>query len=486
MRMTNEPQHAESMPVVRKVAKGVAGVSVAALWIAALWMSYAVMAGRAEGEPVFVAVGLVALAVACDLWVGAGPVVLRSAKDWGIGAWRWVGWGSLVAALAFTYFNKVSFWQAREHGRAESAIVRSVDTLAIERGVVEQNPGARLPAQVQGELSGAVAQRATLAADLDDLPVTWVSRRQRVRTELAALDQRIGDLRAELAVAEAVAQAKAVIAAGAQASALRELAPPQRREPLWVHMLIGAVHEALQLVMLIFATLRIPAHKKEEEVEYLLRERKSRMNRKVQDLRLRLEEVRTLKTEQQVFDASKHRLPKLAKMQAELKGDEAELEIEWARRQFDARKKTLLEGPLTEIPEERRLEHLPGDLKTERPAAYKRVVHDAETGEELVRVRGHYKRRRRVDNQTHAELVEEPPAPSPDDAPVLLDSDPRVARQPAQEPEPLPALLGRARQGEVLSDDELQRLLLAGLIEQSEDGNWREVEPTTRVAAEFE
>lgn len=481
--MTNEPQHAESMPLVRKIAKGVAGASVIALWIAALWMSYAVMAGRAEGEPVFVAVGLVALALACDLWVGAGPVVLRSAKDWGIGAWRWVGWGSLVAALAFTYFNKVSFWQAREQGRAESAIVRSVDTLAIERGVVEQNPGARLPAQVQGELSGAVSQRETLAADLNDLPATWVSRRQRVRAELAALDQRIGDLRAELAVAEAVAQAKAVIAAGAQASALRELAPQPAREPLWVHMLIGAVHEALQLVMLIFATLRIPAHKKEEEVDYLLRERKSRMNRKVQDLRLRLEEVRTLKTEQRVFDASKHRLPKLAKMQAELKGDEAELEIEWARRQFEARKKTLLEGPLTEIPEERRLEHLPGDhLKTERPAAYKRVVHDAETGEELVRVRGHYKRRRRVDNQTHAELVEEPPAPSPDDAPVLLDSDPRVARQPAQEP--LPALLERARQGETLSDAELQRLQLAELIEQGEDGNWREVAAPQQVAAE--
>ena len=94
-------------------------------------------------------------------------------------------------------------------------------------------------------------------------------------------------------------------------------------------------------------------------------------------------------------------------------------------------------------------------------------------------------------SETDPRVIRAQPAPEHNQGPEpiidakieLPDGAERLAELPAPS---LAALLERGRAGETLSDDELQRLQLAGLIEQSEDGNWREVEPTTRVAAEFE
>lgn len=528
----HEQSAAESAPVVRRAAKFVTGLSALALWIAAIWMSVSAMLALTAGEPVYVVTGVIALALACDFWVGSAPIVLRSASAWGLKRWAWVGVVSLILALGMTTWNKISFWEGRSAEGAVRELQLAADPAAAARELLSAQPGARVPEAVQGELDGALGRRSAKRLEIDSLAQTPENEQRRRRSvrELGTIESEIGKLRGELATALAVATARTdVAAADAKALELRQADATKKPQPLWLHIALAVVHEALQLVMLSFATLRIPGHLLDAEVQRLILARKIQLKRRIDLVNLAMDEVRQLKTIKGIFHRQRKHLPSLAIRRADLEAARRLFDVELEEKQFAAERKLLLDGMLEPLPRELQI----ADQRANPPiesAPYKRAtsIRDAETGEELSHVRGHLRKKtgKRGGVQT-AELVpseksmadepsltapdpRNPPIPEPLAAeapssatpvaePVFPDAAPAADPEPESKLEPEPGqinlpdetilmdlleppaepslddLLARGRSGELLSDSELERLREAGAIEQDEFGAWHEV-----------
>lgn len=504
----HEQSAAESAPSVRRIAKFVTGVSAFALWIAAIWMSLSAMLALSAGEPIYVVTAVIALALACDLWVGSAPIVLRSASAWGLRKWAWVGVVTLILALGMTTYNKISFWEGRSAQEEVRALQLGADPAAGARELVRANTGARVPEAVQGELDGAIARREAKRLEistLSDAADNELRRRRSIR-ELGAIETEIGKLRAELASAEAVAAAQLAVAeADAQALAMRQAQATKQPQPLWLHVALAIVHEALQLVMLSFATLRIPGSVLESETQRIILARQVRLNQRVKMVSLAMDEVRQLKTAKRIFRRQRKHLPEIATRRADLEAARHLFEVEIEEKRFQAERALVLRGELEPAPEGLQI----ADQRDKAPiqnAPYVResIVMDAETGLELRRVKGHYRRYTGKKNGVRtAELVEpgpilpdEPASSQPGDprlppvaAPVAVEPMPEP--MPEQEPEaietaPEPieplareltieAILERGRSGALLSDEEIAALAQAGAVELDERGQWREV-----------
>lgn len=494
----HEQSAAESAPIVRRTAKFITGVSAFALWVAAIWMSISAMLALSAGEPIYVVTGVIALALACDLWVGSAPIVLRSASAWGLRKWAWVGVVTLILALGMTTWNKISFWEGRSAQAEVRALQLGADPASAARELVAANAYSRVPDAVQGELDGALARREAKRLEigaLSDSQETELRRRRSIR-ELGGIETEIGKLRAELASAKALAAARLeVAAADAQALELRQVGATKPPQPLWLHVALAIVHEALQLVMLSFATLRIPGAVLDAEVQRTILARQIRLKRRVEMVSLAMDEVRQLRTAKKIFHRQRKHLPSIAMRRADLEAKRRIFEIEIDEKRFESERALTLRGELEPLPRELQI----ADQRNQPPiesAPYLRenIVRDAETGAELRKVRGHWRKLTgKKGGVRTAQLVPEelklpdelgfsmpsdprlPPVPAPE--PIKTASEPIEATVPEQAATPptIEAILERGRSGELLTDEEIAALAEAGAVERGPDGAWREI-----------
>lgn len=487
----HEQSAAESAPIVRRTAKFITGVSAFALWVAAIWMSISAMLALSAGEPIYVVTGVIALALACDLWVGSAPIVLRSASAWGLRKWAWVGVVTLILALGMTTWNKISFWEGRSAQAEVRALQLGADPASAARELVAANAYSRVPDAVQGELDGALARRDAKRLEigaLSDSQENELRRRRSIR-ELGGIETEIGKLRAELASAKALAAARLeVAAADAQALELLQVGATKPPQPLWLHVALAIVHEALQLVMLSFATLRIPGAVLDAEVQRIILARKIKLSRRVEMVKLSLDEVRQLKTAKVVFDQTKKRLPTIARRRANLEADREEFDIELEEKKFSDYKLTMLGDKPFPIPEKMRIEDKRGvPAKPPVEVLYKTTIRDQDSANDLDFQSGRIVDVARQTDGVRTGTFVPHEIILPDEQGLSLPVDPRLPPVPAPEPieatipeqaatpPTIEAILERGRSGELLSDEEIAALAQAGAVEQGPDGAWREI-----------
>lgn len=355
--MTETHVTAESMPIVRKGFKVLGQVAFAVIWISAAYMTISVMLDRAQGQPWWVALSLVTLGLGADFWVGAGPVILRSSSKWGLKGWVWIGTVTLVMAIMFSYTNKLAFWVEDGNNRAAIHAVAGVDKLTEERKLVADNPGARVPAAVKAEADAARKAVEAKRAEIAGYPADWPNRTRRAQQELLALEKDSGKLSGEYATAVAVADAKKKISAAQDHDAIVAATPKDDVDPViqWVmgmaamlglaitkenalvvlHMCYAAFHEVAQFSFLGLATLRIPIHKLEEEHAFLISERRTKANKRVEMIRAQMEEETKTVHAKAHFIASKGSIKEIA-------GERASLETAKQRREV-VRERRMLE-----------------------------------------------------------------------------------------------------------------------------------------------
>lgn len=208
----DEAHTAETSPVWRRAAKTIALCAWVAATVAAMGMTLDVMLAKAGDAPQpWLVAALVTVGLACDFWVGAGPVLIVSARRWGFKVLGWVGVAALALALTITFTNKIDFWGARADARQDTAarvaVARDVDVLAADRALLSANPTTRPAAVVRAELEGLNAQIAPLEAQ-----------GARYRSLLVDLRAQRRALAAELATAQAVEAARVRVVEAVSAS----------------------------------------------------------------------------------------------------------------------------------------------------------------------------------------------------------------------------------------------------------------------------
>lgn len=281
---SDRAESAEASPWFRKAAKVVAVAAWIFATLAAMAMTFDVMVAKAGPAPEpWLLVALVTIGLACDFWVGVGPVLILSAWRWGVKLFAWVAGAGLLLALTITFTNKVDFWGSRADSRQAVAerveIAAGVDTSARDRALVDANQTVRPLSVVQAELAGVETEIATL-------------RERGFRLRLAQAEQRLTALRAEAALVSEVESARARLTAAASVAAQPDLAtPPQEhlardrwiagvltglaaRYPAafggwasvtpglveaWMNGLFAVFHELLCLTALMLGTLGQPA-----------------------------------------------------------------------------------------------------------------------------------------------------------------------------------------------------------------------------------
>lgn len=340
---------AEAMPAVRKAAKGLGLAAFLILWISAMAMTLAVMLDRTHGEPWYVALGLVALGIGADFWVGAGPVILRSAKRWGIGAWSWIGLVSLIMALVFSYTNKVGYWVERSQAREVRVVSSTIDPLTDERALVAQYPDARVPEAVRAEISGVQGLLEAKNAEIASMPPEWKLRERRALREKGEIQVRLATLESEAIIAERVAEARRKIAAQRESAVLAPITERQKIDPLaqwiidlgaafgvtitpsdalvWLHALYALFHEVGQLVFLGLATLRVPQSEAEKEQAYAIAARRRKVEKKVAIAQVKAREAIELAAAEATLKAKRQTAVTLADARAKIEAEKEEREI---------------------------------------------------------------------------------------------------------------------------------------------------------------
>ena len=377
---------AESMPVARKIFKALAFVAFCAVWIGAMFMTFNVMLARSEGEPWFVALGLVALGLGADLWVGAGPIILRSSMQWGVKVWTWIGWVALVVALLFSYTNKVAYWVERSNHHEAMQIASTVDTLETDRALVAANPNARVPAAVAAERDGLAAAAAAKREEIGALPPTWAIRRREAQRELLSLTRQHAALAGEYETAVQVAEAKARIdAARVDLAVAQQTSDTEQQDPVlqWLIALGGMFglaltttgalallhagyalfHELAQFSFLGLATLRIPIEEQAKEQRYIIEQNQIAADKRVALLHSQQRRTEQVKRAQASFEEVRKNIKPVAVAQAQLEtkkrmwevdvnGDRADLDYMRAKREVARERRAFeLEGSALDINE---------------------------------------------------------------------------------------------------------------------------------------
>lgn len=347
---------AESMPMVRKTFKVVGIIAFAFIWIAAMYMTLSAMLFRTEGQNWWVVVGMVALGIGADFWVGAGPVILRSSAKWGIKGWVVVGWITLAVALAFSFSNKLAYWVGTEDRHEAAQIAASVDHLEADRALVAANPNSRIPAAVRAERDATELAISAKEAEIASMPEEWPLRLRRAQRELLDLQTRYGALGAEYETAVAVAAAQARIDADRETRAILEAGAETQSDPMvewvigllalfgiaatpaqaliWLHASYSLFHELAQFSFLGLATLRIPLHKLEEEQKFLISQKKLHATKQVEMLATDVHKMTQVKKAQASFKAARASIKQIAEAEAELETMRQLRDVERRKRAF--------------------------------------------------------------------------------------------------------------------------------------------------------
>lgn len=209
--------HAELPGWVSAVARAAVLVAWVCATVSAGFMTVTYQLGKydANRDSAWVAFALLSVGLACDLWVGAAPILLPKALPHRPVIFV-VALASFLLAVQLTAGNKVGFWGQRADGRIELARAHQAAAAARAASLERASDAALLagpaPARaaevVEAEISGLEAEIAGMERD----PDRW-------RTKLFERRQALTAARVE------AASARAFEAAAARASGAATAAP---------------------------------------------------------------------------------------------------------------------------------------------------------------------------------------------------------------------------------------------------------------------